>query len=191
MHPDDGRADAPARTPRPSLLHRHRAPQPQFVTPSTLADRADCPCALAVPTPTRRCWPTTMLRATGATRPDLLTFHRAGLWERVPLGGRVPPVARLGSPAKRRAPTVSAHARACTGCASSRRSMTRRRTGALTRREGPAPVRLGVKDQPPGVHRSGAELDLPLRRQRAFDEESARPASSRTRCVIGRKLVMA
>jgi hypothetical protein len=191
MHPDDGRADAPARTPRPSFLHRHRAPQPQFVTPSILADRADFPCTLAGPTPTRPCWPTTMLRATGATRSDLLTFYRAGLWERVLLGGRVPPGARPGSPAKLRAPLLSAHARTCTRCVSSRRSIARPRTGALTRREGPDPVRSCVKDESVGVHRSGLDLDLPRQRQRALDAETARPASSRTRCVVGRKLVMA
>lgn len=191
MHPDDGRADAPARTPKPSLLHRHRAPQPQFVTPSTLTDRAEFPCALAVPTPTRRCWPGTMLRATGARRPDLLPFHRAGLWERVPLEGRAPPVACLGPLAKLRAPMLSAHARVCTGCVSSRRSMARPRTGALTRREGLDHVRLCVKDEVTGIHRSGLDLDLPRQRQRALDAETARPASSRTRCVIGWKLVMA
>jgi hypothetical protein len=161
-----------------------------LVIASTLFDKAELARALAVATSTKPYWKKTPRRATGARRPDLLLFRRAGSWERVPLGGRVPPVARVGLPAKLRAPRVSAHARACTGCVSSRRSRARPRTGALAQRTSHDPVRFSVKDEATGVPRSGPELDLRLRRQCALDAETAQPASSKTRCVNGLKLVV-
>jgi hypothetical protein len=51
-------------------------------------------------------------------------------------------------------------------------------------------VRFSVKDEATGVPRSSPELDLRLRRQCALDAQTARPASSKTRCVIGLKLVV-
>ena len=175
-HPDNVLAAPPATPPTPPILHRHRAPEPEFVTSSTLINEA----ASAVSTPTRYRW--TRPRCASRPRcPNLLVLCRAGSREFVSVRGRVPPVARVGTPAK---------LRACTGCVSSRRSMAKPCTGALARRASHDRAHFSTKDEAPSVHRSGPELDPQLLRQCALDAKIARPASSKTQGRIGLKLVV-
>jgi hypothetical protein len=138
----------------------------------------------------RSCSTTPTHPAMGASRPNLLLFSRVASWKRVPVGGHLPLAACVGLPAKLRAPMLSASARARTGDVSWRRSKARPFMGALACQENYDYVRLSAKDEATVVRRSGSELDLPGRCQRALDTETAWPVSSNPGCVIGLKLVV-